>query len=260
MTTLKSSVKPWYEGDTTTLHYVEYTIDNVKVMIGCIPSAYYIEKGLFRTIDAWLNVSERFIRNPCPNQHWSPWDIGGTPPLETIYSSLRMLNYWITERQFKRIYIHCIHGANRSPAIFGFFLLAYYPDRADEIVKTAKFIGRYEDSTPEDNGAPPLEQARDIISRKMPELRELLQNIVKQDPEWGKFEDWVRSVSPKQMFRYNWTRMVEVKLPTLLRYLVWDTQSFVQYTLFVGPWRRTVNWTHKKLNTKRGQSLKKIGL
>jgi hypothetical protein len=258
--TLKDSIPPWHEGTKTTIHYIEYTIDEVKVMVGCIPSQYSVEKNFFNSIDAWLNVSERFIRNPCPNNHWAPWDIASTPPLEVVYSSLRMLNYWITEKKFKRIYIHCIHGANRSPSIFGFFLLAYYPDRANEIVNTAKFVGRYEETTPDKNHAPPLEQALDLMSRNMPELKELLANITKQDPEWGHFEDWIHSIPKKQMARYNWERMVDVKIPTLLRHLWWDTQVFLKYTLFVIPWRKTVNWIHKKLNTKRGQSLKKFGL
>lgn len=256
----KDTIPPWHEGDKTTIHYIEYTVDDVIVMVGCIPSQYYVEKEFFKSIDAWLNVSERFIRNPCPNQHWSPWDISSTPPLETIYSSLRMLNFWVTEKRFKRIYIHCIHGANRSPSIFGFFLLAYYHGRADDIVKTAKFVGKYEDLTADHNHAPPLEQAREIISRKMTELAELLPNIVSQHPEWGNFEDWIHSIPKKQLARYNWNRLVDVKLPTLLLNLRLDIFYFFKFTLFLTPWRKTGNWIHKKLNTKRGQALKKFRL
>lgn len=252
---LEDETRPWYDQPEDTCDYIEYTIGDVKIMVGTIPNLRSWTKETFASIDAWLNISERLFHNPAPRQQWCPWDIAANPPLETIYASLRLLDYWIKGCGCKRIYINCIHGGTRSPAIFGFYLKAYHPNDIEKILATSVMVRRSRDNNP-------VELADTYMDDRhggQKELAVILPAIATHTLEnWNNLEEITHGFE-KILTHYRWERLVNVTLPVAFKKFWWEIKFGLKYGL-TRPFRKAMIWTHKKLNTARGRAYKKARL
>lgn len=252
---LEDESRPWYDQPKDTCDYIEYTINDVKIMVGTVPNLRSWTKETFASVDAWLNISERLVPNPAPRQQWCPWDIAIAPSLEIIYASLRILDYWIKYDQCKRIYINCIHGGTRSVAIFGFYLMAYHPQDIEKIIATKTIVRRRYDSDP-------IELAESYIDYKhkgQKELRLILPAIARHTVEkWGNIEDLTREFKDV-LVKYRWERLKDVTLPLVFKNIWWSVKWKIGYYI-KNPFPRTRKWIHKKLNTRKGQVYKRMGL
>lgn len=121
--------------------------------------------------DAYLSVTDTFTVG-IPGKHlvWCPWNEGQAPTKELIYACNKVLNFWVHYLKLDFIQVFCDAGSHRSPSIFGMYLLTFFPNEAEDIVKNRVGLNiRSQDKTQSD----PLEYAKKYLN-KNPELWLLL--------------------------------------------------------------------------------------
>lgn len=190
-------------------YYDIYKVGDTEVIIAGRPDMKGVGTEFFQSVDAWMNLSDRFIEYPAVRYAWFPWvEDGRAPPKELLYGALKTLHYWIDQLKLKRIYVHCDAGTHRSPSTFGAYLHAYHGDTRDEIAKGVKLINK-----PRGYYSCPNVYWNSYLE-EFPQLLELIKaypRINSGSPDWGhygiedvdrqlKYEAWdrERANSPKE--------------------------------------------------------------
>jgi protein-tyrosine phosphatase len=249
----------WWNNSVDGLDYAEYKIRDTYVMIGLRPNCYGTTPEVYHSINAWINVSDRFVRHEKDvTNTFIPWVEAGTPQLETIWAVLRTLNYWINEQKLNRIYFSCDGGTHRAVTLFGLYLLAYESKDAELINSEYQLKGNRHD------WSNPLQYASGYIQEnKVPGLKKIvdLVSLEIDDPSHGvSLEDFLSGKIGKETIREFYAeRFAANDLFTAWFWIKHNVWMFLSYTLTRGPYLRVNYWIHKKLNTKKGQWLKKFG-
>ena len=234
------------------VNYNLYKIGSTEILVGSRPDRVEMTPEFESSIDGWLSITESHVLHKSPGlRQWCPWNENGKPTPECLFSSIKTLYEWVEYAKFKRIYVHCDAGTHRAPTIFGMFLMAYYPDQAEEIC--SNFIP-VERGPYTKNPSDPIVYAKTYID-ELNWIRDLLPLIKKAES----LDTWVDLVPKKVLAKYRWEREIKINLPLLLHVLKYQIFLFIKYDLFYTPIRRVSDFFHKRLNTKRGQWLKKMG-
>lgn len=253
---LDNNRNDWWNNSNQGLHYAEYIIDNSIVMIGNRPDFYGTTNDFYKSVDGWINVSDRFVRHEKNvNNLFLPWNEGGQPQIEIIFSFLKTLDYWINELKLKRIYISCDGGTHRAPSMFGFYLLSYEKLKAKEINNNYRLVNR-------DHWSNPLEYANTYLKQNNIPCFDLFLNKFKDntkgDCQFGVSLDSYLNFLGKDNFTiYYRDRFMNKDLFSFFYYLRKSFIWFIVYTLYQGPKSKFKVWIHKKLGTKKGQWYKK---
>lgn len=246
---------PWWDSVETTNHWAEYRVNDTIVIVGARPDAHTFTKEDYLSVLGWLNVTDRLVKHPLGvNNVWFPWNEDGKPSLECVYGSLKVLNYWINDLKLSKIYLHCDGGTHRAVSIFGFYLEAYHKKNAKSIVENHRLVRRKQLSDP-------LKYAGSYL-KELPLIRAVVEKISSaEDSDYGySIESFLRDkIGKDKLSQYRWERYVEATIPQALSNFRHDFKTFIKYTLFIHPYKKVSYWIHKKLNTKRGQWLKKNG-
>lgn len=244
-------MNPWWNESKNNLRYSEYRVGTTIVYVGNRPNSRGTTKDFFDSIDGWINLSDRFI--PLPkgvSTLWSPWNEAGDPSPETVFATIKTLNYWINNLKFKKIYIHCDAGTHRAPSIFGLYLLTY----ESEYQKIAESHVEYN----KEYWSNPLEYANAKIAR-IGYLKDLLMEIKNSDNSGvgASLEMDILNKLPEQdLGGYFWKRNIKVRSKQLIQQLSLEFRSFVRYWT-VGKAQWIYRSFHKGLNTKYGKELKR---
>jgi hypothetical protein len=249
----------WWNGELQGLHYAEYQINpETVIMVGARPDCYGTTPAMYKSIEGWINVSDRFIRHDKNvTNSFMPWNEGGQPQIETIFAILKTLDYWINEQKLKRIYISCDGGTHRAVTMFGLYLLAYEKERADEINKNYKFGGG------RDHWSNPLEYARSYISEGMVPALDVIIEKIKDNTVGDKtagvsLDSFLKkSVGEKALANYYKERFMTNDLKEAWFRIKTSFMLFFTYYIYKRPKSIASIWLHKKLNTKKGQFYKK---
>lgn len=246
----------WWNRPNHKLSYAEYTINPfTKILVGNRPNYDGTNESFYNSVDAWINVSDRYVRHRKGTVSvFLPWNEAGIPSYETLFSVLKTLHYYVSEQKLSKIYIHCDGGTHRAVSMLGFYLLAYHPDRAEEINNSKVLVDREVWSNP-------LEYARTYL-KDIPLLPEFLKAIGESQDSVShghSLEDFLKGLlKPELLFEYRRQRFISRDLPAVWADLKW-TVWFALRRQTIGRWDSLMRWGHKKLNTKKGQQLKKMG-
>ena len=114
---------------TMGLSYTEFKIKNTRVLVGSRPDCFGLGIDEFKSIDAWLSVSDRYVNYPNNVTHrWFPWEESLLPPYYVVIPCLITLQKWIQKDNLNKIYIHCCAGTHRAPEILGAYLKVFHTD------------------------------------------------------------------------------------------------------------------------------------
>lgn len=248
----------WWTRSVQGLHYAEYKVnEKTRVLVGVRPDCYGTTPEFYKSIDAWINVSDRFVRHQKGIQNmFAPWNEGGQPQIETIFTVLKTLDHLINEQQVETIYIQCDGGTHRAVSMFGFYLMAYEKERAEEINNSYKLVGR-------EHWSNPLEYAQGYIEEgKVPALKIFLDKIkdfTVGSPDYGiSLDNFLKDgIGEENLKKYYQERFMKKDLPEAWFRLKMTVKFFFVYDLFKTPIAKVKIWVHKKLNTKQGQFYKK---
>mgnify|MGYP002651591248 CR=1 FL=1 len=248
--------KDWWNQSTDGLHYAEYKVGNkVTVIVGVRPNCYGTTPEVYDSIGAWMNVSDRFIRHRADKLNvFYPWNEGGIPTYETLFGVLKTLHYWIDELEIPRIYIHCDGGTHRAVTLFGLYLLTYRPGEAEEINKSYALKDRQHWSNP-------LEYARGYFD-DIPALREFIEALrtSEDDVSHGhSFDDFLKGIGEETFKKYYRQRAMRKDIPYVWMMLKLNFKWAILNNT-IGRIKQLDRWVHKKLNTKKGQALKRARL
>lgn len=187
---------------------------------------------------------------------FAPWNEGGQPQIETIFTILKTLDYWIREQKLNRVYVACDGGTHRAVTMFGFYLLAYHKEEAEAINNAHVLVGRPDWSNP-------LEYARGYIKEnKIPGIQLILDNIKSSASgsytHGDSLEDFLKNhISKEFLEQYYRERFMDYTLKTYWYWLKYEIKYFFTGTLWSNPKARIKIYVHKKLNTKLGQWYKR---
>lgn len=248
----------WWKKATQGLHYAEYPVNHkTKVLVGVRPDAYGTTYDFYKSIDAWINVSDRFVRHEKGTQNmFAPWNEGGQPQIETIFSVLKTLDHLINEQNAEKIYISCDGGTHRAVSMFGFYLLAYETQRSKQINNNYRLINR-------ENWSNPLEYAESYLhENKIPALPIILEKIKEHTvgfPTHGvSLEQFLKDHIPENFLKeYYFEKFMKRDLKESFWQLKFSLINLFKYTLWGTPKAKISIYLHKKLNTKKGQWYKK---
>lgn len=256
----QNTQKDWWnkkEGEGF-LHYIEYKVKNTTVMVGVRPNCYGVDTKTYDSIDAFMNVSDRFVRHRKDKLNvFNPWnESGGKPTIELIWATLKTLHYWIDDLELDRIYIHCDGGTHRAVSTFGFYLLAYHEEDSSEIEKNHKIVNR-------ENFSSPLHYAGSYINReKIPLFEKLIKKMKDSHDDYSHGQELADFLSK------NYTDKELKEYHAKMFYTFYSKQAFYQikeiikhygwYVLFQRPKRRLHINFHKFFNTKKGKVYKKL--
>lgn len=249
----------WWNGPLQGLHYAEYKVnEDTTVMVGARPDIYGTTPEMYKSIEGWINVSDRFVRHDKNVTNvFTPWNESGQPQIETIFSVLKTLDYWINEQKLKRIYISCDGGTHRAVTMFGMYLLAYEKDLANEINNSYKFGGG------RDHWSNPLEYANSYLNEGLvPALAIIVDKIkehtVGKENHGVSLDSFLRyTVGEKALIKYYQDRFYNKDLKEAIFRLKTSLKFFFVYQIYKNPKSFALIWVHKKLNTKKGQFYKK---
>ena len=248
----------WWQRPVQGLHFAEYQVnEDTVVMIGARPDFSGTTPEFFKSVNGWINVSDRIVRYP-PNvsTFWFPWNEAGEPSLEVIFSCLKTLNYWINELKLPRIYLSCDGGTHRAVTLFGFYLLAYHKENAASINATYKLTQR-------EHWSDPLEYAESYLKRN-PTLQAIIQeikNTVDTNTHGHSLDDFLRYlIGEDKLAQYQWERYIKATIPLAIKNSLRDLKFFFKHRLVSIPFAKSINWVHKKLNTQKGKELKRFKL
>ena len=146
---MKSWIYNDIEQDKVT-SYAEFKInEDTTIIVGSRPDSSGVHENFAKSIDAWLNVTDRYVDYPHEFKvRWQPWYEKEPLSLLHIYSTLNTLYQWVFVQKFKRIYIHCDAGTHRAPTTLGAFLYTFFPKTYKDIVATHKLVNRNHLSDP----------------------------------------------------------------------------------------------------------------
>ena len=252
--------RKWFDQIDQSLTWAQYQVEDTQVIVGNRPDIG-TTKLFYESIDGWINVSDRQVRHPAQTLNvWNPWNEGGQPPIEVIFAVLKTLDYWIHDLRLPRIYIHCDGGTHRAVTLFGFYLLAYQKEKAQQINETKLLIGRI----PE-HWSNPIEYAKDYVKEnKIPQIDLFLNKLqegsktLPDSPTGVSLDSFLMDEIGKDKLRdYYRERFFKNDLKDAWWQLKFSLSHFIVYDLWKTPLARIKIYTHKKLNTKLGQWYKK---
>lgn len=203
--------RKWFDSGEQKLTWAAYMIGDTEIIIGNRPDIG-TTNSFYKSVDAWINVSDRFVKHDHKILNtFIPWNEGGKPTYEAVYSFLMTLHYWITELKLKKIYISCDGGTNRAPSLFGIYLHVFFPNDFKRIIDAHIMFGREERiwSSPE-------VYSKKYISEKGNErdisyfLKHIKEKAWKLSPTYGvSLEDYMREIEKSDEFlNYHLERMI----------------------------------------------------
>jgi hypothetical protein len=121
--------------------YIPYRLPNdTKIYLTARPDAYH-PRAVERFVTKFKpKIRFQFTDDPVDYQgqprtvHWYPWRPLRRLPVELIYPVLSLMNRYVNQR--KTMWLHCDSSSMRAPTFMGLFLLARYPEQAEEICRT----------------------------------------------------------------------------------------------------------------------------
>lgn len=246
----------WWNKPTENLSYAQYQVGSTQVLVGNRPNYAGTTKEFYDSVDGWINVSDRFVRhNQGKLNMFIPWNEAGKPSYEAIFSVLKTLHYWIDEQKVSRVYIHCDGGTHRAVSMFGFYLLAYHAGKSEEINNSKILVKR-------EHWSNPLLYAQTYL-KDVALLKEFLAALPlsTDHPNHGhSFEEFLKSLQNQELLaQYYRDRLINKDLPYIWHMIVFSVKFFIKNQT-IGRWEKIVRWGHKKLNTKTGKTLKRLGL
>ena len=250
--------RDWWNNNEDGLHYAEYKVNQSIIQVGGRPNCYGTTKEVYDSINGFINVSDRYVRHDKNKANiFIPWNEGGQPTVEAKWACLKTLHYWINEDKLEKIYIHCDGGTHRAVTMFGFYLIAYHKDQADDIQKKYTLKGR-------NTWSSPLEYAHSYIrENKVILLQKFLDNIKKSEDSYShgqELGDFLTDIYTEddlkeyysQRFYHSYTKSVYYHIKYALKH-------YGIYILFQKPYNKLRIKLHKLFNTKQGQFYKKNG-
>lgn len=244
----------WWNRPKQGLDYAQYKIGDTVIMVGLRPNMYGTTTDFYNQIGGFINVSDRFVRHRADKVNvFYPWNEGGIPTYETIFAVLKTLHYWIDELKIPKVYIHCDGGTHRAVTMFGFYLLSYHSQDCEAINNSYELKGR-------EYWSNPLEYGRGYF-KDIPAIEEFLKALKesKDDVQYGdSFEDFLNRIGKDTFKHYHRERFMLRDLPFVWSMFLLDSKFFVR-RLTIGQVKKVSRWAHKKLNTKKGKELKRLG-
>lgn len=248
----------WWNKPEDRLHYASYQVQDTQVIIGARPDFYGTTESEYDSIKGWINVSDRFVAHRADKLNvFIPWNEGGQPQVETIFAALKTLDYWVNILKLPKIYLHCDGGTHRAVTLFGFYLLAYHPETAQQINESYKLVRRQ-------NWSNPLSYADTYIKEnKIPGLKLILEHIKTTEgtnTHGVSLDDFLKEHVGEQVLRnYYEERFFKHTLGALFRQALSEIKHFGSFTLWSYPKAKVLIYLHKKFNTQKGQFYKKNG-
>ena len=113
-----------------------YKVDETEVFVSGQPKKLFNPEGcLGYEANAYLGVTDSFCSIPEGKMFmWFPWNEGRSPIPEMYYACIKALTWWIRYQKLSKVCLFCDGGTHRSVTVFGAFLLAYCPQKAEQIV------------------------------------------------------------------------------------------------------------------------------
>jgi hypothetical protein len=138
-------LQQWWNREDSHAKYAKYKVEDTEVLIGPSPFTTGFRSEMFRSIDGWISVNDQVPMMPPGSLYqWFPWPIHERPTNSMIFAFVQTMDHWVRTLKLKRVYIHCLHGGQRAPTMFAFYLWAKHRQAFKQLVVPSEIVNMVE--------------------------------------------------------------------------------------------------------------------